>query len=436
MNQGLAGLLLFCSLMSLSRADVLVVDAAGAGDFTEIQAAIDAAVDGDTILVHTGGYSNFAINRKALTVTAAVGMSVTIQGSIRVRRLLPSQTVVIEGMTSLGSGSGPASRAGAFLFDNAGPVRLEASSFTGADNNTTTNPGGGAGLYVLNCPDVVVSECSLAGGQMLGGDGWFSCYFKCESLPLAGPGLDIAGGIQSYGSELAVFDSVALGGHGQDLDGSWLDANPAGSGARLSDSKFFASGSTFVGGDGGDSFITLSFGGDGGHGISLDGVQGSSGVFLETQAIGGMHGYGVPGFISCVDGCPGQPIWTGAGSTETTLPQAAASMQLVSPATEATPLPISFSGTPGDDVFLFISTIADLGKPHPWIGELAVGLPLLRRLKMGKLDGAGQLTVALPLPAVPTGEALNLFVQALSVDASGNAVLGTPRTIVVLDSSI
>jgi hypothetical protein len=47
--------LTFCLLSSLSAA-TLTVDLNGGADYTDIQAAIDAAADGDSVLVHPGEY--------------------------------------------------------------------------------------------------------------------------------------------------------------------------------------------------------------------------------------------------------------------------------------------------------------------------------------------------------------------------------------------
>lgn len=49
-------------------------DDGGAGvDFTELQTAIDAAGDGDTLLIHPGSYSSATIDNQALTLVGAPG---------------------------------------------------------------------------------------------------------------------------------------------------------------------------------------------------------------------------------------------------------------------------------------------------------------------------------------------------------------------------
>lgn len=55
----------------------LIVDArGGTGVFTEIQLAVDAATNGDTILVRRGDYSGFRIRAKAITLSADAGARV------------------------------------------------------------------------------------------------------------------------------------------------------------------------------------------------------------------------------------------------------------------------------------------------------------------------------------------------------------------------
>ncbi|HJM57251.1 MAG TPA: hypothetical protein QF446_07975, partial [Planctomycetota bacterium] len=50
--------------------DVWVVDASGAGDFLDIQAAVDAASDDDTLLIMGGTYGGFRIANKELALAS------------------------------------------------------------------------------------------------------------------------------------------------------------------------------------------------------------------------------------------------------------------------------------------------------------------------------------------------------------------------------
>src|SRR5690349_12074484 len=84
-----------------ARADVVRV---GPGLVpSNIQSAVDSAVDGDVILVETGVYPSFVIRNQELTVVANTGADVKIDGAIRVGGLASTRTVVLSGLKSLGA---------------------------------------------------------------------------------------------------------------------------------------------------------------------------------------------------------------------------------------------------------------------------------------------------------------------------------------------
>src|SRR5688572_7456427 len=57
-------------LCTAARSDVVYVDASGSGQYTTIQPAVDAAVDGDVILVRSGTYPGFTIDQRRVFVIA------------------------------------------------------------------------------------------------------------------------------------------------------------------------------------------------------------------------------------------------------------------------------------------------------------------------------------------------------------------------------
>ena len=70
----LPALLAAISLAAGLHAQTLwTVDAAGGGDFVEIQNAIDAASSGDTLLLRAGRYDEFVISAKSLTLIVDPG---------------------------------------------------------------------------------------------------------------------------------------------------------------------------------------------------------------------------------------------------------------------------------------------------------------------------------------------------------------------------
>jgi hypothetical protein len=96
------------------HAGVLVVDAAGKGDFTMVSAAVAAAADGDTILVHSGDYLEsgpVVIDGKPLSIVAnpfdwfgpPFGPPVTIRPGLVVRNLAPNEFVILENLALRGA---------------------------------------------------------------------------------------------------------------------------------------------------------------------------------------------------------------------------------------------------------------------------------------------------------------------------------------------
>jgi pectin methylesterase-like acyl-CoA thioesterase len=83
-------------LAFLANAGVIVVDATGGGDFTQIQPAIDAAVDGDTIYVkRTGLYASFTVDDKALSVVGHDNpLWPDVTGTIEIKNRVPEDPLV------------------------------------------------------------------------------------------------------------------------------------------------------------------------------------------------------------------------------------------------------------------------------------------------------------------------------------------------------
>src|SRR6187402_1540088 len=92
------GLCLSLLLASAARADVFVVDASGGGDFTTLQAAVNAAADGDTLLVRTGSYAGFLLTGKGLSIVAERGAEPKVSADVRLLSITAGHTVVLSGL--------------------------------------------------------------------------------------------------------------------------------------------------------------------------------------------------------------------------------------------------------------------------------------------------------------------------------------------------
>src|SRR6266850_2361061 len=114
----------FCHVASAFAfvGSVLVVDAHGHGTYRQIQPAVDAAVDGDTILVKAGGYPGFTVAGKGLSITADTGHDVVVTSPVSVVNLASQSTDLISGFEIRSNSSGvPALDAQG----NSGSVRIQ-----------------------------------------------------------------------------------------------------------------------------------------------------------------------------------------------------------------------------------------------------------------------------------------------------------------------
>lgn len=129
----------FVLLLSLSLIGSFAVTAAELnvpGDYSSIQAAVDAASSGDTILIAEGNYDEvIQIEKSGLTLKAAGETSATVlDGTINIES---AHGTTIEGMTITGAGDGIRLR---------GNCRGDQPSLTVKDSSISGNLGNGIDL--------------------------------------------------------------------------------------------------------------------------------------------------------------------------------------------------------------------------------------------------------------------------------------------------
>ena len=238
-------------LPSLALAgEVHVVALGTGGDFSNLQAAVDFASDGDTIVVEGGSYSgwtggaNALVAGKGLDIVSGTGVP-RLYGTVEVRDLAPGQDVRLEGLfvTTVR------------VVDCAAEVLLEGL-------NESQNWFEQCDLLVQGTQTLCVSRSRFEGFN-----GWDACGGNCNY------GADGGDAVTVVDSKVRLYDCYVRGGIGE--DGAWL---PCG-----------------YGGDGGDGLVVMGAGSQVRH-------EGST-------FFGGLEGLG-----GCWTGLPGSPINAPAGT--------------------------------------------------------------------------------------------------------------------------
>jgi len=426
----LSSILCLCAavpaLSGSASASVIVVDSAGSG-FTEIQPAVDSAVDGDTILIVSGAYQAFGVRDKALTIVGDAEGDVRIDGTIRIGELAAEKTLVLANVRAYGNSRIASLGYGLYLSSNHGRVLVEDCTFAGFSSPATLFIGvnGHDAVRIENCRDVALVRTVAVGGE--------------AGVHNAG-NLTSGSGVHAYFSTVSAFDSQVLGGMGRNADpnGVGLNGGNGGHGCWCEDTWLFASGSELVGGHGGGGGagygISQAFGGDGGDGVLLD--YGSHAYALGDELVLGLPG-GAGNGPDSGSGSPGLSHFAWMHSTFSIVSGTA--KHLIAPtslAQSASPT-ITLSGAPGDSVSLLIARQpgfeydpANTGNS----GVLMLAEPI-RAIHLGIVPASGVLTVNLPMITLAPGlDSTLLHLQARFTNIHGDSVLSGPSALVVLSS--
>lgn len=269
------------ALTTSARADEWIVDLAGRGDVTSIQAAVDLALDGDVIVVRPGTYvEDVTVQGKGVWVVAQQsGELVRIDGGLHLDGIpLGTQVVLrdltvapddpavvalrIDGAEGLIQLVGCHFQASGESFD--GPTLRSAARLDGARRVNAIDTVFEAGVQadanlisgtVDGDPGILAIDSRLAawGGRIAGADGARSTIFG----PYV-PG-DGGTGLLAMGSEVFLSGATVRGGDGG-YDGDWLGLGGGAAGSGLdvdAGSRVFVIDSSVEGGDGGASSVGL-----------------------------------------------------------------------------------------------------------------------------------------------------------------------------------
>lgn len=380
-----------------------------------IQPTIDAAADGDVILLAGGPqYNGFVIDGKSLSVVRAEGTIASIVPGAIVRNLAPHQSVLLAGLNLRGNQL-LAKPTGFVARDCAGAIRVQDSGLIGDHNAqpVITPPcaffgdgSGGEGAQIENCADVAFTGSVFIGG--MGG----------PNMCTTGAGLPGGTALVALDSRVALYDCTLEGGR---AGATWISGGEGGEACVADCTSFgslFASGCALTGGQGG---LSIGLAGTGGDALHYSGA--ATLALLDTSLTGGEAGTGELG-----PGLPGVPY---SGLAFTNHPGAARSFALACPLPDATPALLHVSAQPGDFALLGLAASSAHAPFAAFLGTLLLGEPSV--LALGFVGPSGERDFDVPIAALPAGlTVLHARLQAAFFSAQGQIVLGGPRAALVL----
>lgn len=395
-----------------ARGGVLVVDQAnGPGtDFTQIQPAITAAVDGDVILVRPGIYQRFSVFGKSLSVVVD-GAQATVYGEgfgASVSAAAGGFSLV-RGFDCDGQPSGFSTKYAPSDFgvqSPQGPVWAESITTTGAF----------PGVGITNTGE---HRVTLVRTIMLGAG-------------LGPPSWSEGNAFALLAAKATLIDCSVLGGYGGNAfpNGSFLvpAASPV-EAARIWFSELTLASTYVLGGLGGAGYsgpLGCSPAKPGGVGVSLL----ESTIHLVSSSVTSGPFGALSGCETEVVGAPAFDIVSGQGDAVYP-PTPFVTLEVPSVAREGETIPVVSSAGPGIPRLLLVSTrptddAIPVGAFHRLVGDPFWIVPA----------GASSPTT-LTIPHLPSGvEALPLFLQIVTFEATiGGPRLGGGSAIVLLDES-
>lgn len=393
MNRPIATVLVALSAPALAQNQVWTVDWAvpSDADFEHIQDAVDAAADGDTIVVREaiGAYRGFRVDGKSLVIQGEgyvpvfeLGFADVASSAIEIRNLAPDQSVVIRNLTH--ARTFHVGNPGVDLRDNLGSVWIEDCILDGTN---------GHGVRVDACAAVTFTRCEV-----------FATSFRV--------------GVRSTDSNLFLVDSTVVGGKG--ADGGAQLPGVGGAGLEISGGSARLQASTITGGEGGDAGFGPGAcfpGGAGGPGVEV--LAPAPLVTLADSILAGGAGGTVTPHFGCLepDGPAGPTTVDPFGAIVATA-QGSRGFRVQSPVREGETAAATYSGAAGELAFLLAAPPAGAPLPLPsFEGVLFVDALALVVLPGGVLDASGELEQALVAPTLPPGKQANgVLLQGLLAD--------------------
>ena len=421
-----------------AQGKVWVVDAlnlAGA-DFIDLQPAVDAAADGDVILVRGRlgeEYGGAIIASRTLTIAGDLDTSTPlpvqihpVTGPIWIQNLAAGQRVTLRGLVIRDAVPvAPVFQSNLTVTGSAGEVFVEEISMTR-----------GAGSFIGQPAPPALNVATSSRLTLVHSSGFGS---RGKQGAMGGQGGLI------FSSSVILHHVQLNGGDGSPVSGPQpgviIQAQPGGEGLRIVGSNVIAIASTIQGGNGGrgveDAAMNCYPSADGGTGahVTFNAINMASLTELDSTFQGGFGG-GAPG-VNCPAGTDGDALFL-AGA-HTVLPATAPEFIANSPVREAEDLNLIFRATAGDFAFLSIGLLnGPLFNPVAFDGLLHIVPPALFRF-MGTVPATGEFLRQFTINDLGPGvEALNVDLQGIfyTVNTTGlRLTAANPSSVLLLDEA-
>ncbi len=411
-----------CACSPLALAGTWIVDAAGGAgsQFTDIQPALNAALDGDIVLVKPGSYSNFVLRESILVIGQGPGVIVG-QASI-------FSLTKVEGVTQ-------GKRAGLADLVIQGHLTVQDCAREVVLDEIELPKGM---LTVKNCGDVRLRGCSVVGPDGSNGSDPFS------------PFLEGGMALRVDAARVEVAECTLRGGNGGDCSPCQADGGFGGDGgsaiAAINAAEVHVARSNLTGGTGGDAspaaLFVGAYGGVGGNALNVGFYSAPNAANLalvsgspEQELAGGMGGKGM-GLGGGGQQSPGKSVrvWGMAqartsgialpngvqvdlgGFHEIAVPNDP-TLRIVAAPKAGENATFRVHAVPGSSVTVLLGR-DDQIVPQPGLAEDLLIVPV-RFIDLGVVDGSGVISVNQPLPA-SLGSGFVLHAQATVVMPLGD----------------
>ena len=389
-----------CTAVSQAQSVWIVDDGPNGADFTDIQSAVDAAQNGDVILVLPGRYASFTIDGKALRVTSERGGLVEIDAdatdsAVVVRNVPSNQVVTLRGLDFRTEGRRIHDEAPLVVENSPGRVWVEDSRITRERISTQAPTARAVGVRNTNA----------------------AIFVRCE----------IEGGVLFEDSDASLYESFVTGNDA----GSSLGPPDGGPGITIDGGTVFVAGALVRGGAGRNNTSTGACDiGNGGPGLELSGSSPLV-ALLNVALAGGAGGLDLSaGGICGGNGSAGpqQRVLSGSVIPVGGMFRSASSSAL---ALEGEGPRLHFEGKSGDAIL----GASALGTAYQVMQNLN-GISILNSpsIFMNRTLSGSTLDLALPASVLPPAQHSEInYVQAAFLGQGGQAYLSTPSSWVVAD---